>query len=202
MLFALAGEAVPLSAFRLRWRGLIAGVAISAPVGPLNVLRVSRTITGGCWAEIALGLAGAAADTVYGSIACLSISFIVSFLIQQQSELRSLGGILPIALGDWYYLKRSERVSRQSDFFTTFFLNLTKYDDGTFISGRARGARPAGAAASLADADSGRRHLRRFDGLVGRVDERREPVRNKFNESTMLWMNRIGGVWPSAYFGI
>jgi hypothetical protein len=188
MLFALAGEAVPLSAFRLLWRGVIAGVAISAPVGPVNVLCVSRTITSGWWAEIVSGLAGAAADTVYGSIACLSISF-----LRRHSTDCPRRPVLP-------------NVFRTSvptiDFFTTFILKLTKYDDGTLISGRARHARPAGAAASLADADSGRRHLRRFDGVVGRFDERREPVRNKFNESTMLWMNRIGGVWPSAYFGI
>ena len=47
-------------------KGLAAGLAIAIPVGPVNVLCVSRTLNRGRRAGIVSGLGAAAADTFYG----------------------------------------------------------------------------------------------------------------------------------------
>jgi threonine/homoserine/homoserine lactone efflux protein len=112
-------------------RGAIAGLAISAPVGPVNVLCVSRTIKKGLLGGIASGLGAAAADTIYGSIAGFSITFIIAWLVRELFWIRVVGGLLLIAIGLVYYFKRPKSLgdapgdSAGSDIATTFLLTLT-----------------------------------------------------------------------------
>jgi threonine/homoserine/homoserine lactone efflux protein len=112
-------------------RGVIAGLAISAPVGPVNVLCISRTITRGRSAGIVSGLGAAAADTIYGSIAGFSISFVIGWMIREKFWIRLIGGLLLIAIGAIYYFKRPKSLkdnagdSAGSDIATTFLLTLT-----------------------------------------------------------------------------
>src|SRR2546426_11784098 len=47
-------------------RGMVAGFAISAPVGPVNVMCVSRTLSGGPKGGLTSGLGAAVSDTIYG----------------------------------------------------------------------------------------------------------------------------------------
>jgi threonine/homoserine/homoserine lactone efflux protein len=113
-------------------RGAIAGLAISAPVGPVNVLCVSRTLTRGRSRGIVSGIGAAAADTVYGSVAGFSISFIIGWLEREIFWIRLVGGCLLIAIGVLYYFKRPRSLqeaakegSTGSDLATTFLLTLT-----------------------------------------------------------------------------
>ena len=118
--------------FELLLRGALAGLAISAPVGPVNVLCVSRTITKGRLAGIVSGLGAAAADTIYGSVAGFSITFIIAWLTRELFWIRLVGGVLLIAIGAVYYFKRPKSLeetnqndSPGSDIATTFLLTLT-----------------------------------------------------------------------------
>lgn len=113
-------------------RGALAGLAISAPVGPVNVLCISRTITKGRIAGIISGMGAAAADTIYGAIAGFSISFIIAWMIKELFWLRLIGGILLMCIGVIYYFKRPKSLkesaggqSAHSDLVTTFLLTLT-----------------------------------------------------------------------------
>jgi len=121
-----------MKAWELLLRGAVAGVAISAPVGPVNVLCVSRTLTRGRINGIVSGLGAAAADTIYGSIAGFSITFVIGWLLRELYWIRLIGGMLLIAIGLVYYFKRprtlkemSEEKSAGSDIATTFLLTLT-----------------------------------------------------------------------------
>jgi threonine/homoserine/homoserine lactone efflux protein len=118
--------------FELLLRGALAGLAISAPVGPVNVLCVSRTITKGRIAGIVSGVGAAAADTIYGSVAGFSITFIIAWLTRELFWIRLVGGVLLIAIGAVYYFKRPKSLeetkqndSPGSDIATTFLLTLT-----------------------------------------------------------------------------
>ena len=113
-------------------RGVLAGLAISIPVGPVNVLCVSRTLSKGRVAGLIAGLGAATADTIYGAIAGFSISFIISFLIREEFWIRLCGGILLIAIGILYYFKKPQALdagvsdgSSHGDYFSAFLLNLT-----------------------------------------------------------------------------
>jgi threonine/homoserine/homoserine lactone efflux protein len=120
-----------MTAAELALRGVIAGVAISAPVGPVNVLCVSRTLTKGRVAGIVSGLGAAAADTLYGSVAGFSISFVIAWLERELFWIRLVGGLLLIAIGVVYYVKRPKTLSETrgestgSDLVSTFLLTLT-----------------------------------------------------------------------------
>ena len=116
---------------RLLVKGALAGLAISASVGPVNVLCISRTIAKGRWAGLISGLGAAIADTLYGAIAGFSISFIISFLLREIFWIRLFGGLLLIGIGIRYYfrkpkeLKESQGESAHSELVTAFLLNLT-----------------------------------------------------------------------------
>jgi threonine/homoserine/homoserine lactone efflux protein len=80
-------------------KGLILGFSIAAPVGPIGVLCIRRTLSCGVRNGFISGLGAATADAIYGSIAALGLSVVSSFLINQQFYLRLLGGVFLLYLG-------------------------------------------------------------------------------------------------------
>ena len=80
-------------------QGLGIGLAIAAPVGPVGVLCISRTLRHGLWIGLASGLGAAVADGVYGGIAGFGVSWVAEFLIANQDMLRLLGGGFLLLLG-------------------------------------------------------------------------------------------------------
>jgi threonine/homoserine/homoserine lactone efflux protein len=73
---------------------LAVGLIIAAPVGPVNVLCIQRTLEKGWKSGILSGLGAAVADTVYGGIAGFSISLVIEFLIREEVWIRLIGGVL------------------------------------------------------------------------------------------------------------
>src|SRR5215471_15329905 len=121
-----------MDAIELFARGVAAGFAISAPVGPVNVLIISQTLAKGRRAGVMSGLGAAAADTIYGSIAGFSISFIIQFLLREEFWIRLFGGMVLIGIGIIYYFKKPRTLDEQrrersahAEFATAFLLNLT-----------------------------------------------------------------------------
>ena len=72
-------------------KGLLAGFAIAAPVGPVNVLCASRTIAKGRVSGLVSGLGAAAADALYGSVAGFSLTFVIDFLKREEFWIRCIG---------------------------------------------------------------------------------------------------------------
>lgn len=114
------------------FKGLLIGFSIAAPVGPIGILCIKRTITSGRLAGLVSGLGAATADAVYGIIAAFGLTFISSFLIDQQSWLRLLGGAFLCYLGvKTFFTKPTESSSLSNEinllnaYGSTFFLTLT-----------------------------------------------------------------------------
>ncbi len=61
-------------------RGVVVGASIAAPVGPIGVLCIRRTLAGGRVAGFASGLGAATADAAYGAIAALGLTSVTAFL--------------------------------------------------------------------------------------------------------------------------
>lgn len=74
------------------------GVAIAAPVGPIGMLCIRKTLETGLAGAIAVGLGAALADGVYGLIAALGLTAISHFLLEQSAYIKLLGGILLLYL--------------------------------------------------------------------------------------------------------
>jgi len=111
-------------------KGVIAGLAISAPVGPVNVFCISQAVAKGRRAGVVAGVGAAAADTVYGAIAGFSIGYIIHFLIKEEFWIRLVGGSLLIAIGLLYFFRppkalEPQRSSEGSSLVAAFVLNLT-----------------------------------------------------------------------------
>lgn len=80
-------------------KGILLGFSIAAPVGPIGVLCIRRTLASGIGNGFMSGLGAATADAIYGLIAVLGISAVAVFLLDYQSYLRFFGGVFLLYLG-------------------------------------------------------------------------------------------------------
>ena len=80
-------------------RGLLIGFSIAAPVGPIGVLCIRRTLADGRLAGLASGLGAATADAFYGSLAGFGLTLVANLLVSQQTWLRLVGGLFLLFLG-------------------------------------------------------------------------------------------------------
>jgi threonine/homoserine/homoserine lactone efflux protein len=87
-------------------RSMFIGLAIAAPVGPIGVLCIRRTLANGRISGLVSGLGAATADAIYGSIAAFGLTFLATWLVDQQFWLRLVGGLFLAYLGLTTLLKR------------------------------------------------------------------------------------------------
>ena len=80
-------------------RGLLIGLSIAAPVGPIGVLCIRRTLAEGRLAGLVTGLGAATADALYGVIAGFGITAIANLLVGYQGAIRLVGGLFLCSLG-------------------------------------------------------------------------------------------------------
>jgi threonine/homoserine/homoserine lactone efflux protein len=113
-------------------RGLIIGFSIAAPVGPIGVLCIRRTLAEGRMYGFISGLGAATADALYGCVAGFGLTFISSILISQQMWLRLIGGVFLCYLGVRAFLSKpveqatpAKAKSPFGAYASTFFLTLT-----------------------------------------------------------------------------
>ncbi len=107
---------------------------VSAPLGPMGVLCIQRTINKGLMSGLVSGIGATVADLVYASIAGFGITFIVNFLDAQQLIIRALGGIVLIGFGIAVFRsnpvkqirrQRNQKKSYVSDFVSSFLITIT-----------------------------------------------------------------------------
>jgi threonine/homoserine/homoserine lactone efflux protein len=113
-------------------RGFLIGLAIAAPVGPIGLLCIRRTLAAGRTAGLVTGLGAATADALYGAVAAFGLSLLTQFLIDQQAWLRLVGGGVLCVLGVRIFLAQpsTEPATAPSAglpgaYASTFFLTLT-----------------------------------------------------------------------------
>ena len=80
-------------------KGIIVGISVSAPLGPLGILCIQRTLNKGVFSGLITGFGAALADKFYAAIAGFGISIIANFLQEYQLLIRIAGGIILLALG-------------------------------------------------------------------------------------------------------
>lgn len=80
-------------------RGLLVGFAIAAPVGPIGVLCIRRTLADGRSTGFMSGMGAATADLIYGSIAALGVTAVAELLAGISLWTRLIGGIFLCYLG-------------------------------------------------------------------------------------------------------
>jgi threonine/homoserine/homoserine lactone efflux protein len=97
-------------------KGVFCGLVIAAPVGPVGILVVKRTLEIGFRAGLVSGLGAATADMMYGVVAAFGLHFVAGFLIDHSAWLRLVGGVLMIGLGVYELLKPPTEKGRRKSF--------------------------------------------------------------------------------------
>jgi threonine/homoserine/homoserine lactone efflux protein len=182
-------------------RGLIIGFSIAAPVGPIGVLCIRRTLAAGRAAGLVSGLGAATADAIYGCIAGFGLTFVSGLLIDQQSWLKLIGGAFLCYLGIRTLLSQpAERAAAAGGmglaaaYASTLLLTLT--NPATIISfvavfaglglASAGGSYAAAAALVLGVFCGSALWWLVLSGSVGLL-------RARFNSHALRWVNRISG---------
>lgn len=113
-------------------KGLIIGFSIAAPVGPIGVLCIRRTLSKGRTSGLASGLGAATADAIYGCVAGFGLTLISNLLLEEQIWFRSIGGGFLLYLGIRTFLSKpggevatARRLNLAGDYISTFLLTLT-----------------------------------------------------------------------------
>jgi threonine/homoserine/homoserine lactone efflux protein len=83
----------------LWFKGMLIGLAIAAPVGPIGLLCIQRTLTRGRWSGVLSGLGAASADALYGCIAGFGLASLSGLLLAWRIELQVGGGLFLLYLG-------------------------------------------------------------------------------------------------------
>ena len=79
-------------------QGGLVGLAVAAPVGPIGLLCIRRTLRNGRVVGLATGIGAATADGLYGLIAATGLS-LTGLLVSHGDWMRMGGGLLIIYLG-------------------------------------------------------------------------------------------------------
>ncbi len=85
--------------------GVIIGILISAPLGPIGVLVIQRTLNNGRNAGILTGFGAAVSDLIYALVSGLGLSFIVDFISSNGSALQVVGSVIIFIFGIYLWKK-------------------------------------------------------------------------------------------------
>ena len=80
-------------------KGMGLGLAIAAPVGPIGLLCMRRSLTQGQRMGLVTGLGAATADGIYGCVAGFSLTAVADLLVSYGQALRLMGGLFLCYLG-------------------------------------------------------------------------------------------------------
>ena len=115
-------------------KGIVIGVLVSAPMGPIGMLCIQRTLNKGRWHGFVTGLGAALSDVIYAALTCLGMGVVVNFVEANQTPLQLIGSIVLGIFG--YYIfqsnpvrnlkkQREKKLSFTQDFITAFLLTFS-----------------------------------------------------------------------------
>ncbi len=90
---------VVASSTQLILSGLLIGVLIAAPVGPVNIVCIQRTLERGFWGGLAAGVGAVLADGLIASVAAFGITAISGAMSNYKQEIQLIGGLIMIGFG-------------------------------------------------------------------------------------------------------
>lgn len=90
----------------LALKGVLIGLSVAAPIGPMSMLTMRRAIDRGLIAGLVSGLGIALADATYGAIAAFGLTSLSDLLIDHQRFIRIAGGIALLSIA-WRILSHA-----------------------------------------------------------------------------------------------
>lgn len=115
-------------------KGLLIGILVSAPMGPVGMLCIQRTLSRGRWHGFVTGLGAMVSDIIYAMLTSLGMGVVVNFVEANQAPLQLTGSLVLSVFGYYIYQsnpvknlrKQKERkLSFTQDFITAFLLTFS-----------------------------------------------------------------------------
>lgn len=185
-------------------KGLIIGIIASAPMGPVGVLTVQRTLNKGRWYGFVTGIGAAISDILYAAISLVGISLVMDFVEKPRNMfwLKLIGSVMLFIFGLYTFLShpgkvkhvQGKRGSLMHNGLTGFLVTLSnpliiflfialmaRFD---FVISKNYFAQSIGYLAIFGGA------MTWWFSLTAIIDK----VRNRFHDNTIWKMNRTIGV--------
>lgn len=93
--------------------GLIIGVLVSAPMGPVGMLCIQRTLNKGRWAGLFTGIGAGVSDLFYCLLTGLCLSFVQSFIERNALIIQIIGSVVLIAFAAWLFRRNPAAALRK-----------------------------------------------------------------------------------------
>lgn len=115
-------------------KGLFIGILVSAPMGPVGMLCIQRTLSKGRWHGFVTGLGAVLSDIIYATITGLGMGFVINFVQANQTPLQLIGSLVLGFFGYYIYKnnptkslkkQREGKLSFTQDFITGFLLTFS-----------------------------------------------------------------------------
>ena len=115
-------------------RGMAIGILVSAPMGPIGILCIQRTLNKGRWSGFVTGLGASLSDLIYALLTGLGMSIVIDFIEANQSILQILGSFVLVGFGLYLYRQNPAKNIRKAnssinsytqDFITAFLLTFS-----------------------------------------------------------------------------
>jgi threonine/homoserine/homoserine lactone efflux protein len=100
--------------FTLIAKGILIGLLVSIPLGPIGVLVIQRTVNKSRIAGLLSGMGAALSDTLYAIIAGFSLTFILDFIREHEILFQTIGALVVLALGIHIFFKNPVRDLRRN----------------------------------------------------------------------------------------
>ena len=117
------------------YKGIIIGIIVSAPMGPIGILCVQRTLNRGRLHGLVTGLGAMISDLIYASITLIGIGFMDELLNTHKLLIQFIGSIIIILFGAALFLTNPLKILKPAsgspetryyqDFATAFLLTLS-----------------------------------------------------------------------------
>ncbi len=116
-------------------KGVVLGISIAAPIGPVALYCIRKTLQEGRLSGFMAGLGAATADTLYGIVSAFGFTALSFFLIKYETAIRLIGGLFLLYIAYKIFFSTPQETTKVvqpkrgasliSSYATTFLLNIT-----------------------------------------------------------------------------
>lgn len=123
-----------IPAFEILLKGIILGLTVSMPLGPIGIILINRTIKRGILSGLFSGLGLATADTILAILAGLGFTIIIGFIKEERFILSLVAGVVIVGVGIKIFLnnpvkdiRRQEKANKTlwRDYYSVFALSIS-----------------------------------------------------------------------------
>jgi len=86
-------------------KGILIGLLVSIPLGPIGVLVIQRTVNKSRVAGLLSGMGAALSDILYAIIAGFSLTFVIDFIREYEVLFQTIGALIVLGLGIHIFFK-------------------------------------------------------------------------------------------------